>query len=731
VRITRLTVSDLRTHRGTHQFEFAPGLTVIRGPNEAGKSTLQRALELAFTRRVTSSSADLDGLRPWDGADDLRPAIVVEFQHEDDDGSHVGRLEKSFRRAKGQVRLDVDGETITDPARADERLAELTGIPSEGFFRSTASVRHQELAGIARDEAALRDRLQASISGADRGTSIAKRKLERAVFELTTKGDKNPGRLKRAEAKLAETEEQLAAGELALVDLERDRDVLATSRERRTEAEALLAERRAMLEKARIAERLQGERDAAKDRYERFRQAVDVSAEIDGLEGSHPSSNPLPVLRQSVERLRILDRRIAELTARLSDEPDTAFELPREVRWRPLSRAAIALVALGAVVAGLSFVATTAGIVPGLGPAPTMLGAGIVAIGLAIAVVAYWLRRSDRVDTVLRENQIARRLRGRSEMEQELAQSEADTAQQLMGLGLRDLASAEDLLTREDEHVGRIQQQRARLDGLVGTEPPETLAAQRDAAALGIEQKSAALEALGPIAKEPRARERLEVAVSESEHALESARDDEANARARVEQNGVDAEAVAALAEAAASGREHLAALQRRERVYRTALTAIEEAERATMQTATRYLERRMVRDLERVTGGRYRRVRVDDTDLGMEVWAPERQGWVSVTELSQGTIDVVYLAARLGLVRLVTGDRRPPLILDDPFVTLDDVRATRAIELLRDLASDFQVLYLTTSARYDEHADKVVELRGPTAADVAAPEPVGVTAHG
>jgi uncharacterized protein YhaN len=80
--------------------------------------------------------------------------------------------------------------------------------------------------------------------------------------------------------------------------------------------------------------------------------------------------------------------------------------------------------------------------------------------------------------------------------------------------------------------------------------------------------------------------------------------------------------------------------------------------------------------------------------------------------------------------VRPATGDRRPPLILDDPFVTLDDVRATRAIELLRDLASDFQVLYLTTSARYDEHADKVVELRGPTAADVAAPEPVGATAH-
>ena len=92
------------------------------------------------------------------------------------------------------------------------------------------------------------------------------------------------------------------------------------------------------------------------------------------------------------------------------------------------------------------------------------------------------------------------------------------------------------------------------------------------------------------------------------------------------------------------------------------------------------------------------------------------------MTELSQGTLDVVYLAARLGLVRLVTGDRRPPLVFDDPFVTLDDERAARSLELLREVAADFQVVYLTTSSRYDQQADLVVELAGPVAADTGAP---------
>jgi DNA repair exonuclease SbcCD ATPase subunit len=208
------------------------------------------------------------------------------------------------------------------------------------------------------------------------------------------------------------------------------------------------------------------------------------------------------------------------------------------------------------------------------------------------------------------------------------------------------------------------------------------------------------------------------VEVLDAERALESARDEEANARALVEQNAVDAEEVAAQAERLALWQEQLATLQRRARVYDLTFKAIDTAERATMRTATRYLEKHMVGDLERVTGGRYRRVRVDDATLGIEVFAPELGDWVDVSALSQGTLDLVYLAARIGLVRLVTGDRRPPLVLDDPFVTLDDDRARRALELLRVISADFQVIYLTTSERYDAAADAVRVLDGPTAAD-------------
>ena len=261
----------------------------------------------------------------------------------------------------------------------------------------------------------------------------------------------------------------------------------------------------------------------------------------------------------------------------------------------------------------------------------------------------------------------------------------------------------------------------ARLGGLLAGEPSDELVARRNAAALDMAQKDAALESLGPIARDARARERHEAAAGEARRALEVARDAEANARARVDQNKVDAEEVAAQAERLAMWRMDLAALHRRERVYALALDAITRAETATMARASVFLQAQMAADIDAVTASRYKRVRVDDTNLGIEVFAPERGGWVKAQQLSQGTVDVVYLAARLGLVRLVTGNGRPPLILDDPFVTLDDTRGPRALELLRRISADFQVIYLTTSDRYDAIADKVIEMAGPTAVDTGS----------
>jgi DNA repair exonuclease SbcCD ATPase subunit len=719
VRILSLRVRDLRRHRDL-DVAFARGLTVVRGPNESGKSTIQRAIELALFRKATSGGAEIEGLRPWGTPEDARPEITLAFEdeQEDEDGrihQRTGTLTKSFRGARGTVRLEVDGEVVTDPALADEMLAEMTGTPSEAFYAATASIHHRAI-DIPREDAALRDRLQSSISGGDRGTSQGKRRLEVAMRGLTSQGSKNPGRLRVAEQAVAQAQEKLRVGEEGLARLEADRDVLGLARGKRAQADETLAERRTLLEKARQAERVTAERDVARERYGRYRTAVEVSGEIERMESSHPSATPLPTLDQIVARLHSVDGRARELRAALGEILDVDFEVQASTdrSWLP-----VAVLAAVAVVAGL------AGLILGLAQQviPVAVGGGVlVVVGAFVAILAE-RRRATLGQTIrareLREAEISRRLRGRSELDAELRQCEAD------------IAAVDALMAAEREHIAAIGRLRAQLEGLVGREQIETLAGARDASALEIEQKTAALEALGPIAKEPRARERLEVELRDVEASLERARDEEAGARARLDANTVDAEQVAGEAERLAAWREDLEALRRRERVYGLALAAIVAAETATMRSATRFLETRMRDDLPRLTGGRYRRVEIDDRSLDIRVFAPERGDLVGAAELSEGTFDQVLLAARLGLVRFVLRDRRPPLLLDDPFVTFDDARAELAAAAVRDLARDFQVILFTTSDRYDTLADAVIELDGPTLLDVLPEGPAASSAAG
>src|SRR4026207_1240652 len=129
MRITKLSVKDFRRYR---EFEvpLAPGLTIIHGPNEAGKTTIQRALELILTRKATSNAAEMDGSRSWDASLGSRPVIAIDFEIEDEEkGIQRGSIEKAFRGAKGTVKLEIGGPGITDPTPPRHAAAGATGTP--------------------------------------------------------------------------------------------------------------------------------------------------------------------------------------------------------------------------------------------------------------------------------------------------------------------------------------------------------------------------------------------------------------------------------------------------------------------------------------------------------------------------------------------------------------------------------------------------------------------------
>ena len=69
---------------------------------------------------------------------------------------------------------------------------------------------------------------------------------------------------------------------------------------------------------------------------------------------------------------------------------------------------------------------------------------------------------------------------------------------------------------------------------------------------------------------------------------------------------------------------------------------------------------------------------------------------------LSRGTADQLYLAVRLAVCRLCLPGK-PPIVLDDALAAFDDRRMALALDLLRELAGEQQLLLFTCQRREEE----------------------------
>lgn len=63
---------------------------------------------------------------------------------------------------------------------------------------------------------------------------------------------------------------------------------------------------------------------------------------------------------------------------------------------------------------------------------------------------------------------------------------------------------------------------------------------------------------------------------------------------------------------------------------------------------------------------------------------------------MSLGNRDLIGICMRMALVEAMYGERKPFLILDDPFVNLDENRTEGAREFLSAIAKEYQVIYFT-----------------------------------
>lgn len=111
--------------------------------------------------------------------------------------------------------------------------------------------------------------------------------------------------------------------------------------------------------------------------------------------------------------------------------------------------------------------------------------------------------------------------------------------------------------------------------------------------------------------------------------------------------------------------------------------------------TAVQLILNKYIRE---ITNGNYSKIIVAD-DFSMHVVRGNEK--VNVDKLSSGTIEQIYFLAKLAFLQLLSNDKYPPIILDDTFVNFDEVRTSRAFQIIESFSTQHQMLFFTCQERY------------------------------
>ena len=137
--IRRIAVRNFRKLlHGAEIDELKPGLTVIVGDNEEGKSTLLKALQSAFFDRYKLTGDAANDMKPF--GSEVRPEVEVDF----DVGQTSYRLKKGFLQSSSAL-LESDGDRWQNDS-AEDRLRDILGFSPPG--RGAAKEEHRGLSGL-------------------------------------------------------------------------------------------------------------------------------------------------------------------------------------------------------------------------------------------------------------------------------------------------------------------------------------------------------------------------------------------------------------------------------------------------------------------------------------------------------------------------------------------------------------------------------------------------------
>jgi DNA repair exonuclease SbcCD ATPase subunit len=307
MRLERLDIRGYRRLRGS--YEFAAGLTLVTGPNEAGKSTLHDAVVRSLfgfspeERRRREGSSPKDERMPWTGG-----PFGLTLRARDREG-HAVLVTWDFASDLAELQDAVTGKSLLreqPKQRGDYELGRrLVGMTREEFIQVCCL--YQEALDTVRPSEELHAALQRSVESApaeDIGVQSADERLGKLLSSLGVHGGHyGPllnGELQRLLTREDTLQDELAAAREQRAELERVAARLDEVQKRR----AQLAERATVLQQASL-------RATAEGLEQRWKRAQGLIAKQHDRPITEPS-----LQRELVGREQGLRNQLAKLDTR-------------------------------------------------------------------------------------------------------------------------------------------------------------------------------------------------------------------------------------------------------------------------------------------------------------------------------------------------------------------------------------------------------------------------------
>lgn len=699
--LTSLVIENFGKFK-SFECDFTPGLNLIKGANEAGKSTLVSAIAMALYGDPGFAQEDIDKSKTW--GTDIPFVLKASIASND----FTGVLEKDF--SSGQTKLTSQEQDISEDDK-DKILQVITGaigLPTAELFRATACIEQEEITKIGGSLEAIRDKLETLVTGGheDLVASEVIAKIDRRIDDITCKDELKTGLLQKLEKQQADIDYNINK-------LEREIDNIKTWRNSLAQIEVAFANsnedyknKKKQLEIAQKAEKAHSELEQVsqqnKDIYKKLEDIKTSGEKIEELK--EKINQVVDISTEDRKGIEEAESTLNYLRPKHRDLEKDVGEANEEFDNYKLSGGLIGWVILSVVVFGFSVVDYLMHFTEfylHLG------GSGLISFMLSVML----LLKANQKKIFFKE-QLNKKEQKKKEVEEE-SEQQSEKLKNLLGrYNISSVDQMHQSVWKRNELESLVNSEMERYESLLDGQTEEQFDQKHQELEQKISKNMAFLEKHEGKIPETAEIERLKLIVTQIEEQNSNLNGEIKSLNHQIDTAEGGVELLASYLERKEEASAKKVKLVEELSILSMTKRYIEKARQNVMISTLELLEKRTSEILEMITGGKYKKVRFDKSTLRFEVYSDDKKGWADpIKELSKGTIEQIYLTARLALTEILADKARPPIILDDPFSNLDADRLESTMKMLKQMSEDRQILLLTSDDSLDRWADNTIQL--------------------